>query len=164
MTKAASGGRAIQRAATRVKPEQASTVKWRTPTLHCEGEGRVDREAIDACTCLVRRGIGVRHVERGIRVIAGRRGGNRHKIAVFAVQIPRPRGPGASVHDFGPTRCWRFRPPPNWWGKIAQLALGGDFFRPFFLTFMSVGLAQTFIISASLCERMAIRRCFSLCL
>lgn len=58
MTKAASGGRAIQRAVTCVKPEQASKVTMRMPTRPNGGEGRANREAIDGCTCLVRRGNG----------------------------------------------------------------------------------------------------------
>jgi hypothetical protein len=37
------GGRAIWRAVTRVKPEQASKVKMRTPTRLSNGEGRVGR-------------------------------------------------------------------------------------------------------------------------
>jgi hypothetical protein len=47
VTKAASGGRAIQRAATQVKPEQASKsiMRMRTRTKHAEG--RVNGEIID---------------------------------------------------------------------------------------------------------------------
>jgi len=58
VTKATLGGRAIQRAVTRVKFEQASKESMQTPTRLLLGEGRVDREAIDARTCLVCRGIG----------------------------------------------------------------------------------------------------------
>ena len=42
MTKAALGGRAIRRAVTRVKPEQASRVETRTPTRLKNGEGRAE--------------------------------------------------------------------------------------------------------------------------
>ena len=52
VTKAALGGRAIRRAVTRVKPEQASKVKMRMPTRLRYGEGRTDGEAIDRCTRL----------------------------------------------------------------------------------------------------------------
>ena len=58
MTKAALGGRAIQRAVTRVKFEQASKESMQTPTRLLLGEGRAGREAIDTCTCSVCRGIG----------------------------------------------------------------------------------------------------------
>ena len=58
MTKAALGGRAIQRAVTRVKFEQAPKEPMQTPTRLLLGEGRVDREEIDAGTCPVCRGIG----------------------------------------------------------------------------------------------------------
>jgi hypothetical protein len=58
VTKAALGGRAIQRAVTRVKFEQASKELMQTPTRLLLGEGRADREAIDMCTCPVCRGIG----------------------------------------------------------------------------------------------------------
>jgi hypothetical protein len=47
VTKAALGGRAIRQAITRVKPEQASKVKVRTPTRLRYGEGRADGEVID---------------------------------------------------------------------------------------------------------------------
>jgi len=42
VTKAALGGRAIQRAVTRVKPEQASKVMMWMPTRLSAGEGRVE--------------------------------------------------------------------------------------------------------------------------
>ena len=58
MTKAALGGRAIQRAVTLVKFEQASKESMQTPTRLLLGEGRADREAIDKRTCLVCRDIG----------------------------------------------------------------------------------------------------------
>ena len=58
MTKAALGGRAIQRAVTSVKPEQASKVMMRMPTHLNNGEGRVNGEAIDICTHSIRRGSG----------------------------------------------------------------------------------------------------------
>ena len=58
MTKAALGGRAIQRAVTRVKFEQASKESMQTPTCLLLREGRADGEEIDTCTCLVCRGIG----------------------------------------------------------------------------------------------------------
>jgi hypothetical protein len=58
VTKAALGGRASQRAVMRVKPEQASKVMMQTPTRLNDGEGRVDREDIDARTCPVCRGNG----------------------------------------------------------------------------------------------------------
>lgn len=58
MTKAALGGRAIQRAVMRVKFEQASKESMQMPTRLLLGEGRVDREVIDTCTCLICRGIG----------------------------------------------------------------------------------------------------------
>jgi hypothetical protein len=46
------GGRAIRRAVTRVKPEQASKVEMRMPTRLHNGEGRVSGEAIDKRTRL----------------------------------------------------------------------------------------------------------------
>ena len=58
MTKAASGGRAIQRAVTRVKPEQASKSIMRMPTRTKRGEGRVSGEVIDTSSRLIRRGNG----------------------------------------------------------------------------------------------------------
>jgi hypothetical protein len=58
VTKVALGGRAIQRAVTRVKFEQASKESMQTPTRLFLGEGRADREAIDTRTCPVCRGIG----------------------------------------------------------------------------------------------------------
>ena len=58
MTKAALGGRAIQRAVTRVKSEQASKESMQMPTRLLPGEGRANREAIDISTCLVCRGMG----------------------------------------------------------------------------------------------------------
>src|SRR3954465_6011688 len=51
VTKAALGGRAIQRAVTRVKFEKASKESMRTPTRLLPGEGCTSREAIDTCTC-----------------------------------------------------------------------------------------------------------------
>jgi len=58
VTKAASGGRAIQRAVTRVKPEQASKSIMRMPTRPKCGEGRVNGEVIDISTRSIRRGSG----------------------------------------------------------------------------------------------------------
>ena len=52
------GRAATLQAVTRVKPEQASKVKSWMPTRLLTGEGRADREVIDARTCLVCRGIG----------------------------------------------------------------------------------------------------------
>ena len=52
------GGRAIWRAVTRVKPEQASKVKMWMPTRLKNGEGRVSGEAIDTSTCSIHRGSG----------------------------------------------------------------------------------------------------------
>src|SRR5262249_30155623 len=49
---------AIRRAVTRVKPEQASKVTMRMPTLLPYGEGCMSGEAIDTRTRLVRRGSG----------------------------------------------------------------------------------------------------------
>jgi hypothetical protein len=46
-----------------VKSEQASKVKMRMPTRLRYGEGRVDREAIDTGTCLIRRGSGLGTLE-----------------------------------------------------------------------------------------------------
>lgn len=71
MTKAALGGRAIQRAATRVKPEQASKVMMRMPTRLKDGEGSTDGEAIDARSHLIRRGNGRGTFGRVKRVIGG---------------------------------------------------------------------------------------------
>ena len=45
VTKAASGGRAIRRAVTRVKPEQTSKVMLWMPTRLTVGEGRVERRS-----------------------------------------------------------------------------------------------------------------------
>ena len=42
----------------RVKPEQASKVRMRMPTLRSFGEGRTRGEAIDMCTHAIRRGSG----------------------------------------------------------------------------------------------------------
>jgi hypothetical protein len=53
VTEAALGGRAIQRAVTRVKFEQASKESMQTPTRLLLGEGRADKEAIDTRTCPV---------------------------------------------------------------------------------------------------------------
>jgi hypothetical protein len=64
VTKAALGGRAIQRAVMRVKSEQASKESMRMPTRLLPGEGRANREAIDASTCSVRRGTGHGTLER----------------------------------------------------------------------------------------------------
>jgi hypothetical protein len=55
----------------RVKPEQASKVKVRTPTRLRYGEGRVDGEVIDTRTRLVRRGSGLGTPEKVMRVIGG---------------------------------------------------------------------------------------------
>jgi hypothetical protein len=53
VTKVALGGRAIQRAVTRVKFEQASKESMQTPTRLLLGDGRAGREEIDTCTCSV---------------------------------------------------------------------------------------------------------------
>ena len=58
MTKVALGSRAILRAATRVKPEQASKVLMRMPTRHRDGAGRTGWEVIERCTGSIRRGNG----------------------------------------------------------------------------------------------------------
>jgi hypothetical protein len=50
------GGQAIWQAATRVKLEQAPKVKSWMPTRPLNGEGSMDREEIDKCTCSIRRG------------------------------------------------------------------------------------------------------------
>ena len=55
-TKAALGGRAIQRAVMWVNLEQASKVELRMPTGGRDREGSMVREAIDASTCPIRRG------------------------------------------------------------------------------------------------------------
>src|SRR5262249_42641712 len=55
-TKAALGGRAIQRAVMSVNLEQASKVELRMPTGGRDREGSMAREAIDASTCPIRRG------------------------------------------------------------------------------------------------------------
>ena len=68
MTKAASGGRAIQRAVTRVKPEQASKVEMRMSTRLQNGEGRTDGEEIDRGTRPIRRGSWARHAGKVMRV------------------------------------------------------------------------------------------------
>ena len=52
------GGRAIQRAVTSVKPEQASKVMIRMPTHLNDGEGSMSGEAIDTRTRSIRRGDG----------------------------------------------------------------------------------------------------------
>ena len=46
------------RAATRVKPEQASKVLMRMPTRHRDGAGSTGWEVIDRCTRSIRRGNG----------------------------------------------------------------------------------------------------------
>jgi hypothetical protein len=48
----------MRRAVTRVKPEQASKVTMRMPTLLPFGEGRVSGEALGMRTRLIRRGSG----------------------------------------------------------------------------------------------------------
>ena len=58
----------------RVKPEQASKVLMRMPTLLPFGEGRVSGEAIDICTRSIRRGSGHGTSERWF----GQSGETRH--------------------------------------------------------------------------------------
>ena len=58
VTKVALGSRAILRAVTRVKPEQASKVLMRMPTRHRDGAGSTGWEVIDRCTGSIRRGNG----------------------------------------------------------------------------------------------------------
>ncbi len=41
----------------------------RTPTPHQKGEGRADREAIDTCTCRVRRGIRCRVIQTAAKLV-----------------------------------------------------------------------------------------------
>jgi hypothetical protein len=65
------GGRAIQRAVTRVKSEQAPKVLMRMPTRLHFGEGRVGGEAIDRRTRFDPPGYWARHVGKVIRVIRG---------------------------------------------------------------------------------------------
>lgn len=54
-----------------MKPEQASKVTMRMPTLLPFGEGRVSGEAIDTRTRSVRRGSGLGTSEKVVRVIGG---------------------------------------------------------------------------------------------
>jgi hypothetical protein len=49
---------ALERRVTRVKSEQSSKESMQTSTRLLPGEGRADREAIDASACLLCRGIG----------------------------------------------------------------------------------------------------------
>ena len=56
----------------KVKPEQASKVLMRMPTLRSFGEGSTCGEAIDTRTHAIRRGSGVRHVGRVVRSYRGR--------------------------------------------------------------------------------------------
>jgi len=58
VTKVALGGWAIRWAVTWVKPEQASKVTMRMPTLRPFGEGCTRGEAIDTRTHAIRRGSG----------------------------------------------------------------------------------------------------------
>ena len=55
----------------KVKPEQASKVLMRMPTLRSFGEGRTCGEAIDTRTHAIRRG-SARHVGRVVRSYRGR--------------------------------------------------------------------------------------------
>src|SRR3954452_23392271 len=61
----------MQRAATGVKPEEASKVKMRMPTRLGNGEGRADGEAIDTRTRLDPPWDGARHAGRVMRVSGG---------------------------------------------------------------------------------------------
>ena len=54
-----------------MKPEQASKVTMRMPTLLPFGEGRVSGEAIDMGTRSIRRGSGLGTSEKVVRVIGG---------------------------------------------------------------------------------------------
>jgi len=54
-----------------VKPEQASKVTMRMPTLRPFGEGCMSGEVIDMGTCLIRRGSGHGTSEKVVRVIGG---------------------------------------------------------------------------------------------
>ena len=71
MTKAALGGRAIQRAVTRVKFEQASKESMQTPTRLLLGEGRASRESNRHMHLFGLPGYWTRHVGRVTRVIEG---------------------------------------------------------------------------------------------
>jgi hypothetical protein len=71
VTKVALGGRAIQRAVTRVKFEQASKESMQTPTRLLLGEGRAGREVIDTCHLFGLPGYWTRHVGMVMRVIEG---------------------------------------------------------------------------------------------
>ena len=55
----------------RVKPEQASKVRMRMPTLRSFGEGRTRGEAIDMRTHAIRRGSGHGTSERWFAVTGG---------------------------------------------------------------------------------------------
>ena len=55
----------------KVKPEQASKVTMRMPTLRPIGEGRTCGEAIDARTHAIRRGSGHGTSEKVVRVTGG---------------------------------------------------------------------------------------------
>ena len=56
----------------KVKPEQASKVRMRMPTVRSFGEGRTRGEVIDMRTHAIRRGSGVRHVGKVVRSYRGR--------------------------------------------------------------------------------------------
>ncbi len=55
----------------KVKPEQASKVRMRMPTVRSFGGGRTRGEVIDMRTHAIRRGSGVRHVGK-VRSYRGR--------------------------------------------------------------------------------------------
>ena len=63
------GGRAIQRAVTRVKSEQAPKVLMRMPTRHHFGEGRANGKVIDMSTRSICRRSGRGTSEKVVRVI-----------------------------------------------------------------------------------------------
>src|SRR6202022_2888540 len=71
VTKVPLGGGAIRRAVTRVKPEQASKVTMRMPTLLPFGEGCTSGEVIDTRTRSIRRGSGHSTSEGWFVVIGG---------------------------------------------------------------------------------------------
>ena len=56
----------------KMKPEQASKVRMRMPTVRSFGEGRTRGEAIDMRTYAIRRGSGARHAGKVVRSYRGR--------------------------------------------------------------------------------------------
>jgi hypothetical protein len=60
----------------------------RMPTRLHNGEGRVDGEAIDTCTHLIRRGKWARHAGRAVRVIGG---------GPFGMRVAASTSPWAAV-------------------------------------------------------------------